>query len=585
MNVRKLLIILVASVTALKSGTVFASDEITYDELADNIDLILPSADSISGLEFHSNWQEIERDETNYGIEAKYQALYNGDYTLNSELPTIYTYIIPYSSEEALESEFQAWLEDGDFSTGKWSLLDQGVYNFSYKTGAGSESDILMDYSSESNTLHYVTRRDNLLIVVNFYRTGGQYDRGNVLAYEDYVLNYENTLTVLKDIGSYVKESLDFYLDNMEAETQPDDYDYYLAGAPYSLNLSEIYSIPLNGSVEFSVYLDDGSEIGTILDSTGINAPEYGSITLGINENAILDFNLYDPYAESACKDSSGWNRIYSEDPMDIYEWSIVKIEYGVKTGMNIYLNGRLQEHCEVYRSRSDQPLYLGDYADDIIEESFAGYVKGLKTVYSTNEYGETIDSEQASMIFTDVDSNYKYAEAIAYLKDAGMITGYEDGSFKPEQEVNRAEILKMLLLGFGYEVPETEGTEETFFSDVETASWYEKYVIYAAKSGIVQGYDDGTFKPTQNVNRVEFLKILTRTYGVNLADYGVTGIYADTEETAWYAPYVQYSKDNNLIDVGADEMFYPANAMTRGEVAEGIYRIIAQGREISIAP
>jgi len=569
--------ILISLLLPIGGSMAFASNEITYDELLDNMDLIFPEASSITGLEDHSNWQEVSMGATNYGIEAEYHALYNENYTLNSELPTMYIYIIPYSSEEALEEEFENWQSSEKFATGEWSLLDEGVYNFSYKTGAGNNSDLLMDYSAESNTLHYITRKDNLLIAVNFYRTGGEYNRGNVLAYEEYVLSYADTLEVLKGVGSYVKESLDFYLDAIQSETQPADYDYYLSSAQYSLNLNEIYSLPLNGSIEFSIYLDDGSEIGTILDSTGVNAPEYGSITLGMDENAILDFDLYDPYTESACMDSSGWHRIYTEEPIDIYEWSNVKIEYGLKTGMNVYLNGRLQEHCEVYRSRSDQPLYLGDYADDIIQESFVGYVKGLSTIYSIDSSGATVDSTQEDKIFTDVDSTYKYAEAIAYLRDAGMITGYDDGSFKPEQEVNRAEILKMLFLGFGYEVPEVIDTEEAFFKDVEAGSWYEKYVVYAATEGFINGYDDTTYKPEQSVNRVEFLKIITRIYGINLSDYAVTEICTDTDATAWYAPYVQYSKDNNLIDIGADNMFYPANAMTRGEVAETIYRIVAQ--------
>ncbi|EKD63751.1 MAG: amidase [uncultured bacterium] len=574
---KKLPIVIVTSILFSTSqvGMVFASDAITYEELATNMDLILPQATSISGLAEHSNWQEVEMTETYYGIEAVYHALYDENYTLSSELPTIYAYVIPYSSEESLESEFETWINSDKFTTGAWSLLDQGVYNFSYKTGAGTESDIMMDYSSESNTLHYITRKDNLLIAVNFYRTGGEYNRGNVLAYEDYVLNYDDTLDVLKGVGSYIKESVDFYLDNITSGTGPDDYDYYASSAEYSMDLDEIYSVPLNGSIEFSVYLDDGSEVGTILDSTGVDTPQYGSMTLGINENAILDFNIYDPYTKSACSDSSGWQRIYSEEPIDIYEWSNIKIEYGAKTGMNIYLNGRLQEHCEAYRSRSGQPLYLGDYVGDIIEESFVGYIKGFKTVYSKNEDGSTTDSVQAEMIFTDVGSDYKYAEAIEYLRDAGMISGYDDGSFKPDQEINRAEILKMLLLGFGYEVPELEGTEETFFADVEAGSWYEKYIVYAAESGFVDGYADATYKPDQNVNRVEFLKILTRIYGIDLSDYAVTGIYTDTDALVWYAPYVQYSKDNNLIDVGLDNMFYPANAITRGEVAEAIYRIM----------
>jgi len=572
---RKLIpiIAIILLITASQQAAAFTS-AITSQELQDNMTLILPSASSLESLEYHSNWTEIEYIETSYGISAQYEALYDDKYSLSTELPTIYQYIVAYESEYDLQLAFDDFLANEKFETGEWILLEETETSFSYKTGAGSDIDLIMDYSSESNTIHYVTQQDNLLIVVNFYRSGGVYNRGNVLAYEEYILNYEDTLSVLMSAASYTKEAIDFYLDDIETTGTPEDYDYYLTSSDYYLALNDFYSIPLNGSIEFDIYIDETSEIGTILDTKGINNPEYGSISLGIDENAFLDFNLYDPYTESGCDDSSGWHHIYSSEQTDLYEWTNIKIEYGADTGMNIYVNDYLQAHCEVYTDRSDEVLYLGDYPIDIIEESFVGYIKDIATSYSLNEDGERIDDVIAEYtIFTDVGEDHQYAVAIEYLKDNGIINGYPDGSFQPDQEVNRAEILKMLLLGFGYDVPEADS--ENPFSDVETGSWYEGYVLYAYDLEIIAGYADETFKPAQNVNKVEFLKILTRSYGIDLTDYPVTLLYGDTMMTEWYAPYVQYSKDNELMDVGEDGYFYPENPVTRGEVAETIYRMI----------
>jgi len=552
----------------------YAGNSITYQELSDNIDLIFPKGEEIDGLSYHSNWQEIDRAENAYGIEVEYQALYDDNYTLSTELPMIYVYIIPYSSDSAAVSAFENYLTSEKFDSGEWILLNRGSNSFSYKTGAGSDSDIVMEYSSESNTLHYITKKDNLLIVINFFRNGGEYDRGNVLAYEEYIVNYEDTLEVLSSVGTYIKEAMEFYLDGIEPISSPTDYDYYLNSSSYNLALNDIYSIPLNGAISFQIYLDDMSEIGTILDSSGITGNKYGTMYLGISENATLDFNFYDPGTSSTCDDASGWHHIYTSEPIDLYEWTTIKIEYGMGTGIALYLNDLKQGYCEVKRARSDETIYLGDYPNDIVEESFVGYIKDIQTSYALNETGKTWDAVMAeSEIFSDVYEWDEYATAISYLKENGIIAGYEDGSFKPDQEINRAETVKILLEGLDYAVSDTDST--TIFSDIESGGWYEKYVLYAANLGIISGYPDGTFKPSQNVNKVEFLKILTRSYGLNLSDYPVTGLYPDTDITQWYAPYVQYTKDNSLMDPSADGNFYPANNVTRGEVAETLYRLL----------
>jgi len=288
----------------------------------------------------------------------------------------------------------------------------------------------------------------------------------------------------------------------------------------------------------------------------------------------MLDFNFYDPYTEAGCDDSSGWHHVYSEESLDLYEWTTIKIEYGTETGMSIYIDGLQQDHCEILTSRSDQDLYLGDYPNDIVQESFVGYIKDILTNYSIDEDGQIVDYVLGYAIFTDVPDNHKNATAISYLKDAGIIEGYGDGSFKPDQEINRAEILKMLLLGFAYDVPELTDGDINPFSDVEEGSWYEKYVMAGYNLGIVEGYPDGSFAPGDMINKVEFLKILIDSYGIDLSDYEATDLYLDTEADAWYGPYVQYSKDNNLMDIDGD-YFYPDSNVTRGEVAEAMYRLL----------
>jgi hypothetical protein len=116
-----------------------------------------------------------------------------------------------------------------------------------------------------------------------------------------------------------------------------------------------------------------------------------------------------------------------------------------------------------------------------------------------------------AADTFSDLESGHDNYIAIEYLVSSGTLEGYSDGTFLPEKEVNRAELMKMLVAG--QEISPDESLYKNCFSDV-TTDWYAKYVCYAKEMGWVNGYSDGTFKPASTVNKVEALKMIIQAYG-----------------------------------------------------------------------
>ncbi|MFA6436112.1 MAG: S-layer homology domain-containing protein [Candidatus Gracilibacteria bacterium] len=551
---------------------------VTLGDLQTNLDYLFPDPSYLSGLEYHSTWQEVSRNNMTVtsGIEVTYEALFDQAPEFGDELPTINAYILPMASENAAQLQFNLWAASGNFLNGNWIKKSEGADYFSYYTESATASDLIKYRSLEAGSLHFVRYYDNVIIIVNFYRTAGQYLKNNVSAYLTYLENYEETLSVMNELGVYVEEALKFYLGSTFSVEGPSDYTYHATGATYGLNLSDLYGISRNGNLTLDLYIDDASEIGTILDMKGNTTPTNGSFLLSLNENAELDYQFYAPSIDSECAHGDGWHTISSGTSLDLYEWQEIQIGYGAQSGLELYVNGEKKATCDVRTSRTASSVYLGDYPGDGASQSFVGYVKGVETTFDVNDEGVRLDDLEGNLIFSDVSEAHEYAEAIEYLKDEGIITGYDDGTFRAEQKVNRVEILKMLLLGFGYEVPTDESIPD--FSDVEEEGWYLSYLNYALSLGVVQGYDDGTYLPGGTLNRVEFLKILTRTFGLNLGDYPITGLYPDTEEDAWYAAYVQYSKDNGLMDVDGNGNFNPGAAVTRGEVAETIYRLFRHG-------
>ncbi len=171
---------------------------------------------------------------------------------------------------------------------------------------------------------------------------------------------------------------------------------------------------------------------------------------------------------------------------------------------------------------------------------------------------------------FSDVSRSHPNYEAIKYLEANNIINGYSDGSFKPEKTVNRVEALKMLMLAFDVQAGPSKKLN---FTDTDDNQWYAPTLATAVDQGIVQGYADGTFKPANTVNKAEYLKILFKTNGIEPNVDVTANPYADVPKDEWYAPYAYLTNKRNLLDV-PNNLLAAANGMTRGDVAETIYRM-----------
>lgn len=175
------------------------------------------------------------------------------------------------------------------------------------------------------------------------------------------------------------------------------------------------------------------------------------------------------------------------------------------------------------------------------------------------------------SEVFNDVDSDAKSYDAISFLKEHEVIRGYPDGSFKPENVVSRVEALKFILNGINSDLITAR---ELPFPDTSAREWYSSFVATGYNKRIVEGYPDSTFKPANTVNRAEFLKMLLTAMNIDIDKNVRADVYEDVPADAWFAPYVQYGKEKNLLII-KNGKFGPEEGMTRREVAELIYRTI----------
>ena len=173
-----------------------------------------------------------------------------------------------------------------------------------------------------------------------------------------------------------------------------------------------------------------------------------------------------------------------------------------------------------------------------------------------------------ANAVKADEKINEDYAEAVAVLNGMGVFKGYEDGSFKPENNITRAEVAAIVYRIYTTDVKDTYVKNyETYnkFADMAGAGWAKGYIGYCANAALVKGYPDGNFKPSGNVTGYEVLAMILRAVGYDQKNE-FTG--AD-----WALHVAEIAERQGILDnVKGVDLNAPA---TREVVAELLFRAI----------
>lgn len=143
-----------------------------------------------------------------------------------------------------------------------------------------------------------------------------------------------------------------------------------------------------------------------------------------------------------------------------------------------------------------------------------------------------TADAAAASGAFSDV-AGTAYEDAAAALSEAGILTGFPDGTFRPDAGITRAQACTMITKAF----PELGGAAEVSFPDVAEDSWAAKYIGACVAGGIVNGYPDGSFKPDAHVTNYELITMLVRAIGL-----------ADDEAMTWPSDYIAAAQGVDML-------------------------------------
>jgi hypothetical protein len=188
-----------------------------------------------------------------------------------------------------------------------------------------------------------------------------------------------------------------------------------------------------------------------------------------------------------------------------------------------------------------------------------------IKGVVVEQADGTYIVYPLSTVSFPDVTSDAWYAPFVADVAGRGIVNGYEDGTFRPTATLTRAEAAKMIAVAAGLVV---DNSATTSFTDANGA-WYTPYVAAAAKAGIINGYGDGTFQPNGQVTRAELTKMIVAAKGLAV-DQNATTSFTDGNG-AWYTPYIASAVNAGIVNGNGDGTVTPNNSVKRSEAAKMI--------------
>ncbi len=174
-----------------------------------------------------------------------------------------------------------------------------------------------------------------------------------------------------------------------------------------------------------------------------------------------------------------------------------------------------------------------------------------------------------ANAALKDVGNGTDFASAIVYLEGRGVVSGYPDGTYKPLNKINRAEFLKIMIEANNFGVDYEDYADESCFSDVPANQWFTKYVCFAEDNGIVSGYPDGTFKPSDYINLAEASKIVVNSFDIETFE----------NSDPWFKDYIQALEARKAIPNGLEDF---GKEINRGEMAEITYRLITENTTLS---
>ena len=156
--------------------------------------------------------------------------------------------------------------------------------------------------------------------------------------------------------------------------------------------------------------------------------------------------------------------------------------------------------------------------------------------------------------LFVDIEG-HAYQDEIVEIQAKGIVEGYDDGTYKPDASINRAEFTKIIIEAQYEQASIDACTSAEVLSDIVSGIWYQQHVCVATNNDIIAGYGDGTFRGGNNINFAEATKIIVEAFDIP----------HQSDAAIWYRGYIEAMGRISALPQSYQK---PDQMVTRGEMA-----------------
>ena len=194
----------------------------------------------------------------------------------------------------------------------------------------------------------------------------------------------------------------------------------------------------------------------------------------------------------------------------------------------------------------------------------------GKVAVFAAGTEPETSSPEVLSA-FRDMDGHWA-ADVVRQAAAKGIVAGYPDGTFRPDHPITRAEFTVMLVSALQLE---GTGAPLPFTDRDQIGPWAAREIGLAVQAGIVRGYEDGTFRPDAPIIRAEMAVMVAHALKLPIAEDAVTGFADDEAIPRWAKGAVKALRGLGIVSGRGNNEFVPRDTLTRAEAAAVLLKML----------
>ncbi|NMC27779.1 MAG: hypothetical protein GYA42_06485 [Syntrophomonadaceae bacterium] len=175
---------------------------------------------------------------------------------------------------------------------------------------------------------------------------------------------------------------------------------------------------------------------------------------------------------------------------------------------------------------------------------------------------GSRVPIAQAAVELSDISDNWAFSQ-IFYLVDKGIVAGYADGTFRPNNPISRAEFITITNRAFGF-----ANTSAIQYTDVRNSDWFYGEIAKAKAAGYIAGFSDGSMRPNSQISRQEVAAIMARVLNLDTTVPGELSFVDADSIPDWSRNAIAAMVKGGYISGYPDGKFRPTNAISRAEAA-----------------